>query len=326
MIEIVQRSLFDYNALDIETRIFVQEKAAAIQARLKRTVNDVIAIGQDLIEVKDRLPHGQFLPWLHAEFELSERTAQNFMYAARQNLKSADSADLSVSLFHESHAVIGKVVSGEIPTIREAKQEMQAANLVSSPPLEVEENDYQWHYAPKEPVLEVKTSIPFGTMSNDNEWYTPWEYVEAARVLMGGIDLDPASCAFANEAVMAARYYDIETNGFDKPWTGRVWLNPPYGRNGGDSNQDIWSQRLIEQYTAGITTEAVLLVNASVDTKWFHRLFNYPVCLVLGRPKFYKEVPVDTGSTHGSAFVYFGSQNERFVEIFRAFGTVVKRW
>jgi len=52
MIEVQQATLFDYNVLDIETRIFVLEKAAVIQERLKRTARDIIAIGQDLIEVK----------------------------------------------------------------------------------------------------------------------------------------------------------------------------------------------------------------------------------------------------------------------------------
>lgn len=39
-------------------------------------------IGRDLIAVKERLPHGQFLPWLEAEFGMSKITAQRFMGVA----------------------------------------------------------------------------------------------------------------------------------------------------------------------------------------------------------------------------------------------------
>jgi DNA N-6-adenine-methyltransferase (Dam) len=67
-----------------------------------------------------------------------------------------------------------------------------------------------------------------------NEWYTPPWCIEAALAVMGGIDLDPASCALANETVKAARYYDKTMNGLEQPWSidgrpSRVWLNPPYG-------------------------------------------------------------------------------------------------
>ncbi len=37
----------------------------------------------DLIAVKKRLGHGQFLDWLNAEFEMTERTARRFMDTAR---------------------------------------------------------------------------------------------------------------------------------------------------------------------------------------------------------------------------------------------------
>ena len=47
---------------------------------------------------------------------------------------------------------------------------------------------------------------------------------------MGGIDLDPASCAEANKIVQAKQFYSQRDDGLKQPWFGRIWLNPPYGR------------------------------------------------------------------------------------------------
>ena len=40
--------------------------------------------------------------------------------------------------------------------------------------------------------------------SDENEWYTPDKFVDAAREVMGSIDLDPARKARANETTKAA--------------------------------------------------------------------------------------------------------------------------
>lgn len=39
-------------------------------------------IGRELIAAKEQLPHGQFTPWIDAEFGMTERTAQRYMSAA----------------------------------------------------------------------------------------------------------------------------------------------------------------------------------------------------------------------------------------------------
>lgn len=161
--------------------------------------------------------------------------------------------------------------------------------------------------------------------STSNEWYTPVRYLGAVRAVMGGIDVDPASNDIANEIVQAATYYTLETNGFDKDWRGRVFMNPPYGFEGGDSNQELWSARLVEQFETGITTEAILLVNAVTDRKWFQPLWNYTICFTDHRIRFYNSAGEFGFPTHGNAFVYFGDNANRFVEVFQQFGVIARR-
>lgn len=163
------------------------------------------------------------------------------------------------------------------------------------------------------------------TLSCDSiEWYTPKVYVEAARQVMGSIDVDPASNDIANRIVQAKDYYTKKTNGLDKPWPGNVWLNPPYGKEGNRSNQGTWSQRLIEQYQADITKQAVLLVNVAPETSWFQILYDYPICFPAGRINFFTPGGKMSGSTHASALVYLGPDVDKFYQIFRQFGRVVR--
>lgn len=164
-----------------------------------------------------------------------------------------------------------------------------------------------------------------------NEWYTPARYVDAAREVMGEIDLDPASCAFANEAVQASRYYTQETNGLDKPWYGRIWLNPPFARiqtPGEKTNQGIWIQKLVSEYQAGRTQQAVLLTTCRPDTSWFHVLWNFPICFADHKVGFYLptegRILQEHSHVHGTLFVYMGSNEDRFLQIFSRFGRIVR--
>jgi hypothetical protein len=49
----------------------------------------------------------------------------------------------------------------------------------------------------------------------DNEWYAPSDYLEAARSVMGEIDLAPASNPVANQVVQATVYYSEQDDGLE---------------------------------------------------------------------------------------------------------------
>jgi hypothetical protein len=177
--------------------------------------------------------------------------------------------------------------------------------------------------ATPQPAVPAPATHQLINASTSNEWYTPAPYVEAARTLMGGIDLDPASCDFANQVVQASTFFTIEDDGLQYDWFGRVWLNPPYGRQQNESNQALWSARLIEEYESHRVDQAMLLVNAVTDREWFQPLWDYAICFVTPRIRFYNETIDRSDPTHGSVLVYFGENTKLFTELFGAFGRIV---
>lgn len=167
--------------------------------------------------------------------------------------------------------------------------------------------------------------------SKSNEWYTPARYIEAARLVMGGIDLDPASCALANETVKASRYYSKEDDGLSKEWYGRVWLNPPYGlvtpglRGSTKSLQRNFIMRIHDSYQSGEIEQAILLLlGASLCMPWFLPFWIYPVCIVRQRIEFDRPDGKREHNGYGNCFVYLGPNEARFIEVFSQFGRIAK--
>lgn len=153
-----------------------------------------------------------------------------------------------------------------------------------------------------------------------DEWYTPRHVIEAARTVLGGIDLDPASCATAQEVVQASTYYTKEQDGLSLPWFGRVWLNPPYSM----PLVAQFTERAHMTYSAGTITAAIILTNNVTDTEWCQRLLRaYPMCMTRQRIKFFKPSrQAESAPRQGQIFFYLGADVARFTEVFSAFGVV----
>ena len=154
--------------------------------------------------------------------------------------------------------------------------------------------------------------------NGNNEWYTPAEYISAARFVMGGIDLDPASSGTANQVVKATEYYTIQDDGLSKEWHGRVWLNPPYA----SKIIKPFIEKLCLHMAHGDVSEAITLVNNATETAWFNALIKTASAIVFPqkRVKFYMPDGKTGSPLQGQAVIYAGSKPGVFLETFGAFG------
>ena len=151
-----------------------------------------------------------------------------------------------------------------------------------------------------------------------NEWYSPAEVVEPARRVMGGIDLDPASCPAANEVVRAVDFYTIRDDGLKQRWRGRVWLNPPY-----DRFAPKFIAKFEQSFSLGEVSAGCLLLGVHhITTKWFGCLLSLdPIfCLPNRRLQF---SGVTAQPMHGSVILGIGVEKEKFEEEFRSFGAIL---
>lgn len=158
--------------------------------------------------------------------------------------------------------------------------------------------------------------------SGNNEWYTPPDYIAAARLAMGGIDLDPATSDIANRTVDAIAIFTAEDDGLKQTWHGRVWMNPPYAQPMISEFADAVS----DKYDASEIEQACVLVNNATETAWFQRMVASAsaVCFPRGRVRFLNPAGAPVGAPlQGQAVIYMGPDPDRFAHAFASFGPVL---
>ncbi len=289
-----------------------------------------IRCGEALAAAKEQVPHGEWLPWLEANFEGSERTAQAYATVAANPQRAADLDTSNLSL---------RAVLKRIERINREEKKLPDGfldGLVEATGKSRRELKYRRQFAERYPTAEgigqciaqspswfqivngvLGSGASVSENAGDNEWYTPPEYIEAAVAVMGAIDLDPASTAAANEIVSAQAFYSAEDNGLEQDWRGRVWMNPPY-----DGKLIFpFCEKLAEAYAEGDVSEAIVLVNNGTETAWFQRLGE--VASALGFPtrrvKFWHPEK-ESAPLQGQAVIYLGANVEAFRREFVRFG------
>ena len=135
-------------------------------------------------------------------------------------------------------------------------------------------------------------------MKND-EWLTPPEIIKA----LGDFDLDP--CSPVNRPWPTARaHFDKTLDGLRLPWAGRVWLNPPYGKEAAE-----WLKKLSTH------NNGIALIFARTETAMF---FEYVwgkargVLFLRGRLRFHLpdgSLPKGTNSGAPSVLIAYGEEN-----------------
>ena len=166
-------------------------------------------------------------------------------------------------------------------------------------------------------MKEVKNKPHVSNNSGENEWYTPEYLIESARLVLGNIDLDPASSELANKTVKAGMYYTKEKSGIDKNWFGNVWLNPPY------------AQPLISQFSQAVINkrkgykQAIILVNNATETNWLQEMIRISdcICLLKSRVKFIDMDGKASGAPlQGQIVLYIGNNKDGFINEFKKHG------
>jgi len=155
--------------------------------------------------------------------------------------------------------------------------------------------------------------------AGEHEWYTPAEIIEAARRVMGDIDLDPASSVAAQEVVRARRFFTREQDGLSHHWHGRVWLNPPYSQPWIDD----FCLKLEAEFGAGNILQAIVLTNNATETHWGQVLLanHAAVCFHDGRVKFWSPTK-ESVPLQGQMLTYFGPNVMGFCHEFASRGAI----
>jgi len=280
----------------------IRSEAAALRAYAKQAKNRQLEVDAAEIRIRAERRVG----------ELIDAQRQNNGLSPGGRPKKTGSESDPVSQPTLEAAGIDKHLAHRARKLAEVP-EQQFENLVADWRDRTQQNGERVTSELLRPKLELHHS------SETPEHYTPRNVIDLVVACLGEIDLDPCSNP-GHPNVPARRHYTITDGGLSQPWNGRIYMNPPYGRE-----IDDWIAKLCAEHERkddGGVIEAIALLPARTDTQWFKRLRNYACCFVEGRLTF---IGNDDPAPFPSALFYLGEDLGKFHHHFYAIGDIWQR-
>jgi len=153
-------------------------------------------------------------------------------------------------------------------------------------------------------------------LSGSPEWCTPQIIIDKVLHLFGTIDLDPCSDNPFQPNVPALNHFTKDDDALNQEWFGKVYMNPPYGRE-----ISKWTDKLQQEYEHERVGEGIALIPARPDTEWFDALYKYLRCFIWRRLHFSNQ---ENSAPFPSMIIYMGNNTDGFKNTFNDIGRLYK--
>jgi hypothetical protein len=153
------------------------------------------------------------------------------------------------------------------------------------------------------------------TVGASQTWITPRWIINR----LGKFDLDPAA-ADPRPWDCALRNYTEKDDGLSQPWSGRIWLNPPFDRY----QVGKWIERLARH------GHGVALLHARLEAKWFEPAWKSATGVLFLEDRLYFHYPdgrrAEANSGAPACLISFGDDDARILATSGIQGYLVTSW
>lgn len=279
---------------------------------IEKGLQTFIEVGEALLQIRDaqlyRQSHNTFEEYCLKKWDISVRQSQRLINASIvvNNLKESDQL---VALPTSEYQVRSLA-----PLPPEQQRQIWEAVATTQEPITGSRVQAMAQELQQEKTNSFSKNREALFTSTSEEWYTPNKVIQPTLAVLKVIDLDPCSNSKEQPTIPANNYYTKEDDGLNQTWKGKVYINPPYG-----TEIKRWVEKFVYHYEQGDISEAILLLPARTDTKWFNLLREFPRCFVKGRLSFSNS---NFSAPFPSVVIYAGQNKKEFKKHFQLLGDV----